>query len=875
MARATDDAIIDLTDAATAGARTVGGKAWRLGQLLDRGFSVPRGFCIGTGAYREHALRAGAESLWPDRAAVRRALRETELEPRLRERIVSAWRALGAELVAVRSSATTEDQPGRSFAGLHDTQLDVADAGGLEDSVRACWASLWSERACEYRERIGAGEPSAPAAPAAPAEMAVVVQAQVAADAAGVAFGLDPVAGRSDRIVVEAVRGSGEALVSGRATPERHVLSRPMPRVLDAVAPDGASGRILEERDALRIARLVLDVERELGFVPDVEWAREGEDLLIVQARPVTAAGRRAASETFEDRQVWTNANSGEVMPDVVTPLTWSVVSPLLDRLFHCVLSRFGVDLAGAETAGLVAGRVYFNVNTAVGVCRAIPLVTTDELDRILGGMQGRDEGSELLELPDEAIPRIRVRWWRAALGVLGIPLWLLRHSARRGAAFVGVLASGTEAMRAAARNLPDDDRELAEWLGRWGQSEFLAYGNALAYPTVGMAHFQLLDRLCRRWLREGGQTAANALLAGAGGMDSADAGLALWRLSEAARARPAVASAVREAGSFAELRAALDAVEGGDAVRREWDRFMERHGHHVRGEIELRNARWEETPDYVLGLVRGYVESPPDPDPVTRHRRGAEAAAELERSVRRSFRNPLRRLVFRHVLEQARRGAAVRENLKSEAVRQLAVLRRCLLVLGERLATRSVLDEPGDVFFLRLDELPEAASATATDAVDSVRRRVVARRLEFERDQELDPPSVVVGRCLPPGPRDPGADGDGSASSGSRTMEGLAVSPGIVTGPARVILRAGEDNVRPGEVLVAPFTDPGWTPYFLSAAAIVMDMGGLLSHGSIIAREYGIPAVVNVGPATRRVRTGQLVRVDGNRGVVEVISDD
>jgi pyruvate,water dikinase len=316
--------------------------------------------------------------------------------------------------------------------------------------------------------------------------------------------------------------------------------------------------------------------------------------------------------------------------------------------------------------------------------------------------------------------------------------------------------------------------------------------------------------------------------------------------------------------GAFHRIREALPDVPGGREFLAAWDEFMDRHGHHTRGEIELANARWRETPYAVLAVVRGYLRAPATVDPIAVQRERGRERNRLTEDCRRRLWNPLKRVLFGFVLANARRGCLVRENVKSEAVRLIALARDLLRELGERLHRRGLLASSDDVFFLRYDELQSLVRGRAAFDVPAT---VVGRRAEYQRNLALQPPQVVTGKFDPEHFTPDAFDAD------ARVLTGVAVSPGVATGPARVILRSDSgEQVRPGEVLVAPFTDPGWTPYFLQAAAIVMDQGGLLSHGSIIAREYGIPAVVNVGPATRIIRTGQTLHVDGSRGRVSVV---
>jgi pyruvate,water dikinase len=439
-----------------------------------------------------------------------------------------------------------------------------------------------------------------------------------------------------------------------------------------------------------------------------------------------------------------------------------------------------------------------------------------------------------------------------------------------------------------------------------------------LLYAVLTTAPLAILYKVCERWLGDTGGTLANSLLADTGDMASAQAGIDLGRLAAQARAVPPVRDVLLSEGDWHILREKLLTLDEGRAFLRSWDRFMACHGHHCRGELEFYNPRWSEMPDYLLKLVRGYLVQTDVRDPRQDHQERTRRREQLWEQCRRQLRNPVKRMIFDRVLRAARSGSVLRENFKNEGIRWTALLRRMLLEIGVRLAATGVLQEPDDVFFLQLQELdallhggseilgrtPSPAKPTpgwqrqapacrwfarSPSAKPSalplppafpspqvqfgsglhIRELIAARRAEYERNRSLTPPKVVVGRFDPdqPVPEAP------TVSENAEVLHGVAASAGMATGQARVILRAETDeHVQAGEILVAPFTDPGWTPYFVPAAGIVTDQGGLLSHGSIIAREYGIPAVVNVPAATRIIKTGQRLRVDGNRGLVTIL---
>ena len=270
------------------------------------------------------------------------------------------------------------------------------------------------------------------------------------------------------------------------------------------------------------------------------------------------------------------------------------------------------------------------------------------------------------------------------------------------------------------------------------------------------------------------------------------------------------------------------------------------------------------ETPDYILSMLGSYVRSIGKTDPLENHRKLREQREQLTRKCRGTLRNPFNRILFNYLLVRAQRGSVFRENIKCEIVRLLWAVRIMLLELGRRLHDESLIRDPKDVFFLRFEEIEPV---TQDKAEFDVTATIAGRRSEYDHWQTITPPGTIVGRF------DPQKTAPTPLEADAEVLKGLAVSAGVVTGKARVILRAdAQQQLLPGEILEAPFTDPGWTPYFVPAAAVVMDQGSLLSHGSIVAREYGIPAVVNVGTATRIIKTGQKIQVDGNHGVVRIL---
>jgi pyruvate,water dikinase len=843
----------------------IGPKAASLCTLRGLGMKVPRCFSLTTVAFKEHLdadglgsriaslvnkLNDQPDSTQPILEDIRQLIIQRPLTDRLCEQIAAAYGRLGAAVVAVRSSATAEDLPGHSFAGQYETILGVTSLESCFDAIKKCWASLWTQRAYEYRRRNWIDQPQV--------EMAVIVQQQIEPQAAGVAFTLDPIKGSHSRIVIESCRGLGEALVSGKVQPDRLVLRKKnLELVRQSLAAEEPS---LDLKSARRLGRSVRRIERKLGCPQDIEWAIRDGTLWFLQARPITAIPQ---PKSWEDRQAWSNANTGEVIPDVVTPVTWSMIQLLFHPLFRSFFRLFGAAGGGDAAAGLVAGRIYFNVNVGLALGRPFGLgpANASKFESIFGGQQTKLYHLGQVDVADEDLPDLGFRWPRYLLSWPRIAYDLLSHSPRRGD-------------KARARIRARNDKLCALDLEAMATADLVTtlrtslWENTLdvdlLYLVTSTPALFLFERACRRWLGEQDFTLGYRLLAAQGGMGDTEAGLDLWRLAELAHADTETEATLQSANSWGAAQERLARTEHGRRFLGAWDRFMTEHGHHCRGELELCNARWSERPDYVLDLVRNYLRSVGSVNPLENRRRLAAERDELAEQCRRRLKNPIKRVLFAWSLRQVRKLAVDRENWKSEVIRQLAALRRVLLILGTRFHKSGILSGVDDIFFLQLPEI-ESLGQGRVDA--DIRRRIAERRAEYERNKAFTPPPVVVGRFDPQRHVLPQID------VAVRELKGIAVSPGIVTGKARVILRTDDhQHVEPGEILVAPFTDPAWTPYFLPAAGVVMDQGGVLSHGAIIAREYGLPAVVNVGPASRLIKTGQTIRVDGDQGTVTIL---
>lgn len=861
----------------------VGGKAANLGALIAAGFPVPDGFCVSTAAYRAATagrLPAGVDrdgapgDCPPDAAAVRAAVLAAPIPDEVAAAVRERYARLGPDVpVAVRSSATAEDRPDASFAGQQDTYLGVVGAEAVLEAVRRCWASLWTDRAVAYRATHpgpggdGGGESGGDGG--AGLALAVVVQRMVDARAAGVLFTADPVTGRRRQAVIDAAPGLGEAVVSGTVDPDHVVVDTATARILRR-SVGGTGPFCLSDGEVRRLAALGDRVEAAFGAPQDIEWAVDPAGALwLTQSRPITTL--------FPVPVRSIPAPAGQVRVFFCITLAQGLhrpITPMGQAVFRVIGGRFPA-LAGFPPASITAGPTGFSVAAE----RVFADITPAVRSRI--GRAVATRGLDVMEARSAVVlrglfddPRLSVApgsgrtGLRAVLRVLvavRVPVGAVRAVLRPAAA----VRSARRAVERIERTpLPPPDAPVAERVeAAVGllASCFPAAPRILPSALVGFAGLGLAWRLLRGQITT---TEAETVLRGVPHNVTTEMDLALWHLAERIRADPPSAAVLAATGA-AELAAMYRSGELPAVLQQGLAGFLARYGRRAVAEIDLGMPRWSDDPAHLFGVLAGYLRLEPGsgPDALTPDRRFAQGAGEGEAMVRELVARARRRGRLRGALvsvglRRARALVGLREMPKFVMVTAVARAREVLAGIGTELAAAGALAAADDVFFLDFEEVVAAADGR------DVRATVAARRSRYR--QELGRrhvPRVVLSDGTEPeavaGPavaREPG------------TLVGSPASAGTVTGTARVVLDPVGAHLEPGEILVAPSTDPGWTPLFLTAGGLVMEMGGSNSHGAVVAREYGIPAVVGVAGATAELTTGMRVTVDGAAGVVRAV---
>jgi len=848
----------------------VGAKGLRLAQLVRAGLPVPLGFCVTTAAYRAFLAANSLDAGTPDPAA----LLEAEVPPEVVEAVVEAYGGLGGPSlpVAVRSSATSEDLPEASFAGQYDTFLNVVGLENLLAAVRACWAGLWNEGARAYAARHGLDPDQV--------EMAVVVQQQVAAEAAGVLFTLNPLTGREEEMMVEAVWGLGEPLVSGRAEPDRYVvnpydravlrrqLADPPTMLVAAggggtrevpIPPDRQGCPVLDDVQLLELAELGYRVQALYGYPQDVEWALADGRFFLLQTRPLTAF------QFDPELGQWTSANYREVLPGFASPLSLSIslereYGRALETLFHDL--KMGEAPPGTVWGRPFFGRAYWNVRMVKQFAAIIPGFKERTFDATVG-IEPTYEGDGLTT---PWTPRTVLR----ALPVLFALNRRYETCWREAAAFAERFRREEEPAVADVDPAALSDAELTDWVRRvfdlHGRANHVSITVTLL-ATQAQDDFELVLSRLNRSLPPGEEPIAYGdLITGLGDVGTAKPTLELWGLARRAREDPEVAAAIVE-GEPQGIPQRLRATPAGRAFWAEIEAFIRRYRYMSPVDEDLAQPRWDEDPSFVLATLQAYARADEKMDPARQlsaqwevaQAAEARAMAALSRGWRRLW--PFARRSFHQQLERVRRYVWWREEMRVVASVAFYHCRRFFLELGRRWTAAGLLREPNEIFLLRWEQV-EAGLEGRLNAEEA--QRLIERYLRLRSAYRNFEPPGVIGQ---------GARIVGPEPTGRMRLEGTPCSSGRATGPARVVRSLEEAQaLREGEILVAPYTNPGWTPLFNLAAGLVIEAGGLLSHGAVVAREYGIPTVVGVEEASQVLRTGQVLAVDGTAGTVEIV---
>ena len=867
----------------------VGGKGANLGELTRAGLPVPPGFCVAASAYQDY-LKAThldqvieavlAEIDLDDRldverksAQIRDAIIAHPLLPEIASQVTDSYHQLLREnegrlqphvSLAVRSSATAEDQAGASFAGQLDTYLNVRGAASLLEHVQKCWTSLWTDRVVSYIARQGLDHRSV--------SMSVVVQAMIPSEVSGVLFTANPVTGDSGEVVINASWGLGEAIVSGLVSPDTitvrkcdgQIISQQIgaKELMVRYAADGgteespvpenlrASSALIDSQVA-ELLELGNKIEAHYGKPQDIEWGYCNGRSYLLQSRPITtlSAGPQPRYPPGEfNRSMFI-----EIFPDPVSPVFLSVIEHLFKEMLDFTFQSFGFKPPqDIRAIGVFFNQAYFSRDYIAAAYQPLSPAVREQLIANTTNPFGRHEETASLELSRPFL-RMMARIFQFMVSFpKQLPGLLANYHAQISQAESYPFESANDVEIAAlTRRVP---YEYA--------SKLLNY-DFLMIAVIGRT-YRLLGAILKRYYGADTDEVVAKLISGVTGNVTMETNKRLWDLAQIAKSSPEVGEVLR-GHSYRECRRLLEQYPEGRAFLGSLAQFLVEYGHReVR--MDILDPTWRDDPEPVLSFIRGYLDADEDQSPHCQQARLVKEREQLTGFVLNDIQKGLlgRLLiapVFRWILKQTQIHTRERDTMHFEMTRIFPPLRRMFLELGRRWTACGVLDQEADIFFLTMEEIQEVAGTPR-----SMKETVLARKEEFLTNQSRPCPNIIRnGEEIYTHEIEPG-DSPGSE------LHGVPGSPGKAVGVSRIISKPEEfSKLKKGEILVAPITTPVWTPLFAIAGGLVTEVGGILSHGAIVAREYGIPAVMSVAGATKFLQDGQRIVVDGNKGVIQL----
>src|SRR5215212_9503211 len=845
----------------------VGGKGAHLGELTRiEGIRVPAGFCVTTDAFQRIMAEAPSiddrlerlSRLKPDdreairalSAEIRRILEGIAISADVAAAITRPLARLGEQAAyAVRSSATAEDLPTASFAGQQDTYLNVVGPAAILQHVSRCWASLFTERAVTYRLRNGIDQRHV--------QMAVVVQRMVFPQVSGILFTADPVTGNRKVASVEASFGLGDALVSGLVNADvfkvrgGEVVSRAVATKRLAIYASPAGGTreqaiaaerqdepALTDAQVVQLAQLGRRIEAHFGRPQDIEWCLADDGFHIVQSRPITTLFP-IPEVGDEENHVYVSVGHQQMMTDPMKPLGLSFWQMTTPRPMAEAGGRLFVDVT--EELASPASRARF-----LGLLGKFDPLIGDALHTII------ERDGFLRSVPDE--------------GPAWAPPGAGPASVEADPAIVAKLIERSEASIAALKRdirTKSGSALLDFILANIQELKQIQFDSqSLQVIMAGMEATWWLNDQLQAWLGE--KNAADTLTQSVPNNVTSEMGLALLDVADVIRPHPDVVAFLRHVEDEGFLDK-LPELEGGREARDAIRAWLDEYGMRCVGEIDITRPRWSERPTKLVPLFLGNVENFEPGAGERRFEQGRQAAWKNEQELLERLRalpdGERKAEEARRMIDRVRTFSGYREYPKYGMVSRYFVYKQALLEEAERLVQAQVLRDKEDVFYLRFEELQDVVRTNQVD--DQLIRQ---RKDAFMTYQALTPPRVLT------------SDGEVIAGAYRRddvptgALAGLPVSAGTIEGRARVILDMAEADLEAGDILVTAYTDPSWTPLFVAIKGLVSEVGGLMAHGAVIAREYGLPAVVGVEHATRLIRDGQRIRVHGTDGYVEIL---
>jgi pyruvate,water dikinase len=846
----------------------VGGKAANLGELLKiDGIRVPEGFCVTTAAYEritkdnqqlEELLDQLKEIKAEERerisqitARIRSIIEATPIPAAIEEEIVSRFMKFKENgAFAVRSSATAEDLPTASFAGQQDTYLNIIGKKSILGHISKCWASLFTDRAVVYRIQNGFSHRHV--------RLSVIIQKMIFPQASGILFTADPISGNRKILSIDAGFGLGEALVSGLVSADNYkvkdnqVISKNVATKKKAIYalkeggtkaqplnPDRQAAPVLTDRQILHLEDLGRTIETYFGTPQDIEWCLQDDIFYIVQSRPITTL-YPIPKVNDQKNHVYVSVGHQQMMTDAMKPLGLSIWQLTSARAMYAAGGRLFVDIA-EELASPAKRHVIVNVlGKSDPLIRGALLAILERGNFIQSSPDDDKTGPN--PLPDyQTLTDFDTAVVEELIADSRASIEKLKKSIST--------KSGTELFESILQDMDDRKKNLSD-------------PRSFSVIMTGMNAASWINEKMKEWLGE--KSVADTLSQSVPNNITSEMGLALLDVADAIRPYPEIVAYLQNAGDGNFLNE-LYKFNGGDKVHAAVNDFLNRYGMRCVGEIDITRTRWAEKPGTLVPLILSNIKNFEAGAGKRKFKRGLNEALNKEKELLDRLKQlpggEQQARETKRMIDLVRNLAGYREYPKYNIITRYFIYKQALLKEAERLVQANVIREKEDIFYLRFEEL---RNIVQTHQVDY--QLISNRKDQFRLFKKLTPPRVMTS--------------DGEIITGRYIREhlpadaivGLAVSSGVVEGRARVILNMEDADLEEGDILVTPFTDPSWTPVFVSIKGLVTEVGGLMTHGAVIAREYGLPAVVGMDNATNLIKDGQRIRLNGTDGYVEIL---
>lgn len=864
----------------------VGGKGTNLGTLDAAGFPVPAGFCVTTAAYQsvvisnpqmealltecEKVDTSDLDKLRKIGKRIREYINGLEIPMELQQEIINAWQSIGVNYAyAVRSSATAEDLPSASFAGQQDTYLNIQGEQPLLAAICKCWASLFTDRAIAYRVKNGFEHRYV--------YLSVVVQRMVQPEISGILFTADPVNGNRMITSIDASYGLGEALVSGLVTADLYkvkhgkIISKNIStkKVMIESLSDGGTKKsnipeeeqklqVLTDEQIVSLAELGKQIEQYFGFPQDIEFCVENGKFFVVQSRPITSLYPMPHIES-KPLRVFLSFGHIQMMTEPMKPLGISVFQTLFP---------FGKE-DGSTTSKYIlpaGGRLFVDPSDLLRYPLArkiVPKILANMDDRMSLALQEVISRSVFTDVPPQKEIGRAIR-----KNVSPVLKEVYQNVFRRDPSLAKERVETY--MQKQHRKWKDDLTKLEGFEQLEKMKELLAvsllsiFQNLFPFIAPFLLTAGLLKKYLHQWVKD--DQALQKLSQSFEGNITSEMGLAIGDLADELRTLPEVITYLQNADDLTFFQK-LDQVEGGKQFHAVFRDFLVKFGRRCPGEIDITNSRWSERPTLLIPAILGHMRSVKSGEHRRKFQVGAQEARETEKNVLHQLKgHPVRLRVMKRLIKLYRNLGALREHHKYFLITILDECKKVLMIQADNLAEKKVIIDRDDVYYL---SLPEIIQLTKGEEIKELSQMIQSRKEAYIRQQTWTPPRVMTSEGEVVTPR------SNSRDIPKNALVGTPVSAGVIQGKARIVRKPEEAQLNKGEILVAPFTDPGWTPLFQSAVALVTEVGGLMTHGSVVAREYGIPAVVGVDGALEKIKDGQIIRVDGTQGFVEIMEEE